>query len=115
MARMLEFHCPKCGNVEEVYVPECKSRADDHAPTCCGKRMKWSPSIGLTIANPSRLTKRGTPLTSIGADYLDVAKKDREYTEKYSGTERWRARTERDDHDKAIKEGRKDKKIIVGG
>ena len=75
--------------------------------------MLWSPSIGLTIANPTRLTKRGTPVSSIGMDYLEVCKKDEEYANKYSGTERWKARTERDEHDKAVKEGRKEKKIIV--
>lgn len=113
MARLLEFYCQTCGNTQEVLSFESEKSAESLAPTCCGLAMLWSPSIGLTIANPTRLTRRGTPVTSVGADYLDVCKKDREYAEKYSGTERWQARTERDEHDKAVKEGRKDKKIIV--
>src|SRR5512138_216550 len=114
MARLLEYFCQVCGRTEEVLSFESERSAESLAPTCCKRVMIWSPSIGLTIANPSRLTKRGTPITSIGADYLNVAKKDREYAEKYSGTERWKVRTERDNHNKAVKEGRKDRKIQVG-
>ena len=115
MPRLLEFVCLGCGNIEEVLTFDRDASVDSVAPPCCGKPMQWSPSIGLVIANPSRLTKRGTPVTSPGQDYLDVCKQDNAYRDKYSGTERAHVRTTRDTHNRDVREGRKDKKIIVSG
>ena len=114
MAKLLGFYCHTCGKSEDVLTFDQNASATSLAPKCCGRRMVWSPSIGLFITSPGRL-KHGRVITSVGADYLQTMKQDEQYHDRYSTNERRLQREEKETHDKDIKEGHKDRKIQVSG